>query len=351
MMGRQGKKIFIDQITEGGQVADYFLVSAMNLAETKAGKPYLALTIMDRTGELQGRVWDNAQRFAQVARPGKVVHLRGIAQSFRDVLQLKIDLITAVEDEQSVDLADFVPSTVFDVEEMAVEFKQISRSVADPALQSVLRRIFTDKFFNQFKKAPAAKKMHHAYLGGLLEHTLSVTRLAVKIAGHYPAVDRDLLVAGALLHDIGKVREFHFSSVPFDYTDVGRLVGHLVLGSEMVRNAVVQEKKQTESRIDQLVHLILSHHGRYEYGSPCLPMTMEAMLLNFIDDMDAKVNYIEKLSEKLTEPGYQWSAYQRPLERFLFLRGQEEPEEMETETVVKEKPIQPEEGKKQQRLF
>ena len=356
-MTTAGKQTFIRDLAPGIQVADLFLISGMNLAETKAGKPYLALTIMDSSGEIQARVWENAERFAPLVQPGKIVHLRGVAQSFRDVLQLKVDHITAVNNQAGLDLGDFMPATTYDVDAMAAELLKIIRSIGDDLLRTVVLKIFGNAdFFARFCRAPAAKKMHHAYLGGLLEHTLSVTRLALKVVDHYPGVDRDLLVAGAALHDVGKVKEFQFETLPYDYTDSGRLVGHLVLGAEMVRCAAEDEKGDS-LRLDQLVHLILSHHGRYEYGSPCLPMTLEAMLLNFIDDMDSKVNYIDNLSKNLDEPGYQWSAYQRPLERFLFLRRPEDearhtpPETVpaaETEGQNRQVPLQ---TTKQQTLF
>ncbi len=350
------KQTFIRDISAGTPVADLFLVSAMTLAETKAGKPYLALTVMDKTGELQARVWDNAERFADLAKPGNIVRLRGTGQSFRDVVQLKVDYIAAPAEDEAVDLADFLPSTAYDVEEMTAEFFTILRSVKDDILKPLLLKIYRDRdFLPLFQRAPAAKKMHHAYLGGLLEHTLSVTRLALRMVEHYPGVDRDLLVAGAALHDVGKVREFRFDTLPYDYTDVGRLVGHLVLGSEMVRRAAGR-KNERSPRVDQLVHLILSHHGRYEYGSPCLPMTLEAMLLNFIDDMDSKVNYIENLSKTVSGSGYQWSSYQRPLERFLLLRPTDD-ESPGTHRRRAGRAVAPDDtqsraaAKKQQRLF
>jgi len=165
--------------------------------------------------------------------------------------------------------------------------------------------------------------MHHACLGGLLEHTLSVAGLALKICEHYPRLDRDLLLAGALLHDLGKIKEFSYASLPFDYTDQGRLIGHLVLGAEMVRRQAESVPDLAPARLDQLLHLILSHHGRHEFGSPCLPMTSEAILLHHLDDMDAKMELIDRLSEQVEGDGYRWSDYQRSLERFLYLRGRD----------------------------
>ncbi|NIA05387.1 MAG: HD domain-containing protein, partial [Proteobacteria bacterium] len=194
----------------------------------------------------------------------------------------------------------------------------------DAELQALLQAVFQGPLLEQFVTAPAAKRMHHAYLGGLIEHTLSVTGLAAKIADHYPELDRDLLLTGALLHDIGKIREFSYKTVPFEYTSPGRLIGHLVIGSEMVRQEAAAVPNLAPERLDQLIHLILSHHGQHEFGSPCLPMTMEAILLHHLDNMDAKMNYIGRLSEQVEEDEYQWSDYQPLMERFLLLRGQDE---------------------------
>ena len=323
-----GKKSFITELQEGQQVRDIFLVSRKTLAETKAGKPYLAMTLMDRTGEIEARVWDNAAGFDDHAAVGNYVLVQGTAKSFRDQLQLGIIFLEQV-DARSVSPADFMPASRRPVAEMQAELQAYIGSVTDAGLQELLLAIFTGDTLVQFSTAPAAKRMHHAYLGGLLEHTLSVTGLAVRIADHYPGLDRDMLVTGALLHDLAKITEFSFAAPPFDYTDQGRLLGHLVLGVDMVRRAALPIQGLSPERLDQVCHLILSHHGRHEFGAPVLPMTQEALLLHHLDDMDAKMNYTDQLREKMTDPGYQWSDYQRPLERFLYMqplegRGEEQ---------------------------
>jgi 3'-5' exoribonuclease len=356
------KTIFVSDIREGQQVQDLFLVSRKTLAETKNGKPYLALTLMDRSGEIEARIWEDAARFDPQAEVGQIVAVEAQAKGFRDQLQLNITFLQAVEDG-AVPFDSFMPSSKRSVREMKTELAGLIETVGDPALRRLLSAIFQGAFLKQFCLAPAAKMMHHAYLGGLLEHTLSVTGLAQRLSLHYPGLDRDLLVAGALLHDIGKVREFSFSTVPFDYTESGRLIGHLVLGCEMVRRRAEDIPEMAHERLDRLLHLILSHHGRHEFGSPCLPMTMEAILLHHLDDMDAKVNYIERLSEQV-EPGrHQWSDYQRPLDRFLLLRGPEAetvpgPEPTGTvnepsgrQTATPPDKDAPEQGKGQQSLF
>ena len=316
-----GKKVFISGLQEGQQVRDLFLVARKNLAETKAGKPYMALTLMDRTGEIEARVWENALQFDAVAAVGDVIFVQAMAKSYQNQLQLGVSHLQRAGDEQ-VALADFMPASRRPVREMQQELTSLLATISDPGLQKLLQRLFSGELLDQFSTAPAAKKMHHAYIGGLLEHTLSVTGMAVKAADHYPGLDRDMLVAGALVHDIAKTREFSYKSLPFDYTDCGRLVGHLVLGADMVRQAAAGIDGLAVGRVDQLVHLVLSHHGRHEFGAPVLPMTPEAILLHHLDDMDAKMNYIDQLREKQDEPG--WSDYQRPLERFLYLQPLDE---------------------------
>ncbi len=325
------KKIFIDQLHEGQQVEDLFLVSRKTLAETRAGKPYLALALMDRTGEIEARLWDNAEQYDGAAEAGSYVRIQGTARSYRDRLQLVIGSLQRV-DEGQVRLEDFMPASHRPGEVMVAELESVIARLEDRPLHDLLRTLFAGETLELFCRAPAAKKMHHAYLGGLLEHTLSVTGMAARAADHYPGLDRDLLIAGALVHDIAKIREFSFARLPFDYTDSGRLIGHLVLGAEMVRQAAARVPDLTPDRLDQLIHMVLSHHGRHDFGAPVLPMTPEALILHHLDDMDAKMNYIDQLRGKLSGPGSHWTDFQRPLERFLYLRPMDD-EEQEQEGV------------------
>ncbi|MDH5298590.1 MAG: HDIG domain-containing protein, partial [Desulfobulbaceae bacterium] len=252
---------------------------------------------------------------------GGIVRLSGQAQSFKGTLQLKITSLAAVPAEE-VDIARFLPACPGDIPAMAAELRRLAKSVDNPFLRELLFAFFQNrKFFEQFKKAPAAKGMHHAYIGGLLEHTLAATRLAEAVCTLYPTLDRSLLMAGAMLHDIGKVEEFSFATHPFDYSDAGRLMGHMVLGVEMVQkrlDAIPHFPKELAIRIK---HLILSHHGRHEFGSPTVPMMGEAFVLNFLDDLDAKINYVDRLSSQMQAEGYQWTDYQRTMERFLYVQG------------------------------
>ncbi|MDG4475721.1 3'-5' exoribonuclease YhaM family protein [Thiovibrio frasassiensis] len=315
------KKIQIQEIIDGQTIHDLFLVREMSRGETKAGKPYLSLVLMDASGEISCRVWENAEQLMDECPAGAIVSVTGQAQGYRGILQLRIDTLSRVQ-ESEVDLALFVPSTKGNIGLMAKELLKLVNSVENPFLKELLLSLFGERRLMQsFKKAPAAKMMHHAYVGGLLEHTLAVARLAESISTLYPTLDRSLLIAGALLHDIGKLREFSFDSFPFDYTDRGRLVGHMVLGIEMMQEKINAISGFPEDLGDRLKHLILSHHGRHEFGSPSLPMMQEAFALNFLDDLDAKINYLDRLSGQVKGEGYQWTEFQRNLERFLFVRG------------------------------
>ncbi len=326
------KKQFIKDLQEGDRIDDLFLVKSSRLAETRAGKPYLQLLVMDRSGEINGPVWERAEELAPLCSNGNFIRLQGQVQSYRQQLQLKIDGLQACPREE-VALDDFIPSSTKDTGELAVRLQSLVRTVDNPYLEKLLNRFFKkEPMWQRFQDAPAAKGIHHAYLGGLLEHSLSVAELADTLSTHYPGVDRSLLLVGALLHDVGKVEELQMEVALIEYTPRGRLKGHLVMGSEMVAVEAARIKDFPQDLLEQLQHLILSHHGRQEFGSPTVPMTIEAFLLSFLDDLDAKMNLMEQLRAKMTEPGFQWTEYQRSLERFLYLT----PMPTEEEVVIKE---------------
>ncbi|RPH38884.1 MAG: HD domain-containing protein [Desulfobulbaceae bacterium] len=319
-----GKSRFIEHLKEGDRLDDLFLVKSVRISETKAGKSYLILTVVDRSGELSGPVWDNVDAFQKICLPGEFIQLTGMVQSFREKLQLKVEGIREVGRDQ-VDLADFIAVSSKDPQQMAEEIQRLVRSIKNPFVKKLLNHFFKPgEIWERFQVAPAAKGIHHAYSGGLMEHSLSMAHIAETLASHYEGVDRSLLLAGVLLHDIGKVDELVMDLGIVDYTDRGRLKGHLVIGSEMVAAAAARIADFPQSLLEQVQHLILSHHGRQEFGSPTVPMTVEAMILSFIDDLDAKMNMIEGLRRKMRGSQMQWTEYQRALERFLFLNGLED---------------------------
>lgn len=332
------KTRFVDQLKEGDRLEDVFLVKTARLSETRAGKPYLILEVVDRSGEIGGPIWDQAEEYQGLCQVGGFVHLAGQIQTYQGKLQLKIDSVRAV-DRGDVDLADFVLACDQDRERLARDLQALVSSVKNPFLKKMLQFFFKkEPMWQRFQDAPAAKGIHHAYVGGLLEHSLSVARIADGLAVHYSGVDRSLLLAGALLHDIGKVEELAMDVALINYTAQGRLKGHLVMGSEMVAEAAAHIKDFPAELLTQLQHLILSHHGRQEFGSPTVPMTIEAFVLSFVDDLDAKMNLMEQLRKKMKDPGLQWTEYQRSLERYLYL-GPLESREVEVEEILAERRV------------
>lgn len=316
------KGIFVQDIGPGSSVEGVFVIEQKRLLDTRSGAPYLALTLLDRTGRIEARLWENAPQAERALSSGDTVLVRGEGQSFRESLQLKLSHIERIE---ACEPGFFLPVTPEDRDALWKELWKIAKGVKTPALAALLRAVFRDDgLARAFRSAPAAKRMHHAYIGGLLEHSVSVARSAEAACRLYPALDRDLLVTGALLHDIGKIRELRYDVPPLDYTDEGRLLGHIVLGISIIDACLAgmpPADPSTEGGISALKHLVLSHHGQREFGSPVLPMTEEALVLNLIDDLDAKLNYMKGLRKTLPEGRHSWTEYQKTLERYLYLPG------------------------------
>ncbi len=312
------RELFIADVKEHDSVDNVFLVKSKNLSVGKTGKPYLVITLMDKTGELEGRVWDDAEQISSHFDTDDFIRAKGRVSSYMGKLQVKVSGIVRV-DEDSVDLEDFLPCAERDVGEMFEELTGIIDGVKDPYIKKLLALLMDDpEIAKGFKRAPAAKGMHHVYIGGLLEHVLSICRLIDFVAAHYgDGIKKDLLIAGAILHDMGKTRELSYAR-SFGYTDEGRLLGHITIGVEMMDEKMKTiEAFPTETAL-LLKHMILSHHGEYEYGSPKRPKTLEATILSYLDDLDAKVNSIRSLIANERGNGSNWTGYHRLFERFIY---------------------------------
>ena len=310
----------VRDLADGRDVTACYLVHDKQRKETKAAKPYLHLVLGDRTGTIEAKVWDDAARLDPLFEAEDVVGVRGRTSTFNGKVELSVVSIEPllVGDD---DLELFLPSSPRDREEMGRELDLLVKTVSDAPLRTLLGRCVgrTTALGRQYRVHPAAKKNHHAYLGGLLEHSLSVAKSCDRLCAHYQAqgarLDRDLLVAGALLHDIGKVRELSARRT-FAYTDEGHLLGHILIGLQIVAREAEGIPGLPEQALLHLQHLIASHQGRHEWASPKVPQTLEAMILHFADDLDSKMNPAIALLSGVQDGG--WSAYDRHLERSLF---------------------------------
>jgi 3'-5' exoribonuclease len=314
-------RVFINQFKKGQIVEGFFLAKEKTASKTKTGNPYLSLRLADRTGEIDGRVWDKASDFGSLFEKDDVIKVHGEVEEFQGVLQLRVlRLRKAAAGE--FDLIDFLPKTAHDVDLMLSEIKGIAETLRNPHLRALLDSFLADEeFVKKFKTAPAAKAMHHVYIGGLLEHTLSVLRLIRLVAPQYKAIDLDLILAGGFLHDIGKVDELSYERA-FDYTDMGRLLGHITLTVEKIDEKIRSLPDFPETLALLLKHLILSHHGEYVFGSPKRPKTLEALLLHHLDDLDAKINGFLTWIDKEKESASRWTSYHKLFDRFI-LKPQE----------------------------
>jgi 3'-5' exoribonuclease len=311
-------KTFINEIKENDNIDSLFLVKEKSSGITKSGNAYLKLKLTDRSGEMEGRIWTSVETLVNSFEKDDFVHVMGKSVSFQEHLQLNITHIQRVEEEEIL-FSDFFPVAEKDTEEMFRSLVEISEQIKNPHLHQLLRLFWEDEsFVKLFEIAPASKWLHHNYLGGLLEHTLSMVQLVLKNAGHYNGLNLDLLLTASILHDVGKVDELSYRR-SFDYSDEGRLLGHITLGIERVEDKIRQLPDFPKDLSTLLKHLLLSHHGQYNWGSPKRPMTLEAVMLHYLDDMDAKMNGIQQFIKKQVPEGSRWSGYHRIFEQYFYV--------------------------------
>jgi 3'-5' exoribonuclease len=311
------RKIFIKEIKDRTLVDSVFLVKEKIMAMAKNGKPYLTLRLMDKSGEVDAKVWDNVDTLAALFDKDDFILVRSKASVYLGKMQLVIAELSKVPEEE-VMLVDFLPETERDVREMEEELASLVATISDVNLKMLLAAFFDNpEFLAVYRTAPAAKGMHHVYLGGLIEHSLAVARLVDRIVPLYEELNRDLLIAGALLHDVGKVREMTYLR-SFDYTDEGKLLGHITIGVEMVRENIALLPGFPQELAMLLQHMLLSHHGQYEFGSPKRPKTLEATVLNYLDDLDSKINGIRTHIGREPENHSRWTTYHRLYDRYFY---------------------------------
>lgn len=280
------KSFFVDNINVGDELENEpFLIQDAVLRETKDGRPYMLGTLRDKTGQLPFVFWDLPSYVESWARSGSAILITGRVVRYKEALQVTV---TDMNQNQSPDLAALLPASRRSQGEMLAELREWIGSLSEPWQRLVSHLLLNEAFLRQFANAPAARNMHHAYIGGLLEHTLSMAKLANFLASHYPFVNRDLLLSGTLLHDMAKTVEYDISK-SFSFSEDGRLVGHITRAVVLVEKAAVELGEFPEGELRQLIHLIASHHGTQEWGSPVVPKTIEAVLLHQIDLIDSRV--------------------------------------------------------------
>ena len=317
------KSLYASDIQDNQSVDSLFLVSAKNHGVTKGGNGYLVLKLLDRSGEIEGRVWERADDLGRGFDKNDFVRVRGQALLYQGKIQIRVQDVMKVDGNQVV-TEDFLPKSSFDPDAMLEELQTILRGIKNPHLLALAEAFFADQeLMHLLKRAPGAKTIHHPFLSGLLEHTLSLLKLILKVVENYRGVDVDLLLIGGFLHDIGKVYEFSYDRA-VEYTDAGQLLGHLVMEVEMVNQKIASMPEFPPELAMLVKHMLVSHHGAYEFGSPKLPQTLEAVMLHSLDDLDGKIQAIQSLPDK--EPGSKWTAFHRAYGRSFYRRSADEHE-------------------------
>lgn len=295
------KKYYVADLQEGAKVEDVFLVTWKSVSQTRGGSPFLKLKLTDKSGTIDAIKWDVTESEISKIIPDKFAFIHGTVRTYNGDLQLTID--TCKKCDEDIDPADFIACSTLDRDQMMAELLRLLGTISNPHLQQLADSFFgNNEFCEKFIQAPAATKVHHAYIGGLLEHTLNVTRACAAMAELYPEASRDVLLIAAALHDAGKIEEFEWTNT-IKYSDLGHAIGHIVTGAMMVKEAASKIEGFDPTLSLALQHAILSHHGLKEYGSPVLPESIEAMILHSADDLDAKAAMVRKAKEEADTNG------------------------------------------------
>ncbi|UCC12745.1 MAG: HD domain-containing protein [candidate division WOR-3 bacterium] len=313
------KSQYIEELKSGQVVKENFILSRKILREKKDGGMYAMLELSDRTGSIEAVAWDNVVESLRSVSTGDVVFVAGTVNEYNNRLQIVVQSLRRTNDAD-IDPKDFLPETEEDTDKVFEEIVTYRKKVKDPHLISLLDVFFKDtRLITQFKVAPAAKRAHHAYLGGLMVHTRNVLDLTEHIAQVYTSANRDLLITAGILHDIGKVYEYQYIK-SIDFSTEGRMLGHVVIGYELVARLIQGIPDFPDILRCKVLHMILSHHGEFEWGAPKLPVFVEALILHFADNLDSKVAMMTETLKKYKGHDREWSDFHPFLERELYVR-------------------------------
>jgi 3'-5' exoribonuclease len=297
-------------------ITSNFMVVSKQVKPKKSGEPYLALTLGDRSGQLEAKMWDNVEDSISAFEQDDFLKVKGLLNKYKNRFQITIHKLRRLGDSE-IDFSDYLPKTTKDIDELWRILAGFVESFQNPQLKALLQAFMADpKIAEAYRNAPAAKTLHHAYIGGLLDHVVSLCRSCDLICRNYPQINRDLLLTGAFLHDIGKIHELTYNR-SFSYTTRGQLLGHMIIELEMLHDKLAGIPDFPEELKILVEHLIISHHGQYDFGSPKLPMFPEALMLHYLDDLDSKMESMRAHFEREADLESPWTSYNSSLARPL----------------------------------
>lgn len=314
----------IKDLTVGAKVLSFFVLRKKELKTRRdSDETYLSVELGDASGRISGTLWEEVEERFEALEPGDVVKVKGKVINFKERPHVTIEKIRRAEERDEYDLTRLVPVTEKDLDVLFTHLDELIKSVENSYLRSLLNLIFNDSgILEAFGKAPAGKLWHHNYLGGLLEHTLSVTDICDRVGKLYPGVNRDLLITGGLLHDIGKIASYHYETL-INFSDEGRLLGHIMIGSQIVHDKIKSIENFPKNLETELVHLILSHQGKLEQASPVVPMMLEAIILYYADELDSTANAFLRIIKKEKKVGIKWSSFVQLMNRYFYFGVEE----------------------------
>ena len=301
---------------ENKVVTSTFVVVSKQIKPKKTGDPYIALTLGDRSGQIEAKMWDNVEEVLDAFEQEDFLKIKGLVNKYKNRFQLTIHKLRKLGDSE-IEFADYLPKTTKNIDELWYTLAEFIASIQNPYLKALVQAFMADpEIAAAYRNAPAAKTLHHAYIGGLLDHVVSLCRSCDLLSRNYPQVNRDLLLTGVFLHDIGKIHELTYNRA-FSYTTRGQLLGHMVIELEMLQAKVALVPGFPDQLKTLLEHLIISHHGQYEFGSPKLPMFPEALMLHYLDDLDSKMEAMRAQFEREADLDNPWTSYNPSLGRPL----------------------------------
>jgi len=302
------KQTELNTLSKNDKIDHFLLIRRIDLRSTKSGSDFLSTELGDKTASLNANIWEGFAELAARGKVGDVVKVEGTVEEYQGSLQIRVSSVRLATEGDGVYPRDFLPESKRNLNEMKNEFNQRIRSVSNRLLKKLLTQIFKEERFEQFCLAPAGKSWHHAYIHGLLEHTLEIIKICELMCEFHSDLNRDLLISGAMLHDIGKIEELSYDSA-FDYTDKGKLVGHIVIASNLVWDEIKKIPDFPVELENNLIHLILSHQGKLEHASPVIPKTAEAIALYQADELSAKVNAYKNAVESELKADSNWTRF------------------------------------------